>query len=394
MTFDTIQQNSIEELFACRDRQGETPLHSVMVDGQELEITPVFQCYWEFAAKRQQIFRDRIHDRKFNESNDRILAHYKFTNAYRASDRVSQYLIRDVIYKDNIPHDIENTFFRIILFKIFNNIQTWEALESEFGNIELTNFTLHKFDDFLTDRLKRGIRNYSAAYVMPSAGSTFRQTYKHSNHLHLLNWMLEKSYPSKLHNANTMKDGFQLFLAAPSIGHFLAYQYVTDINYSEITDFSEREFVVAGPGALDGISKCFGDTKGVSPSSIIRYMTESQYRYFSKIKPTFRDLWGRNLQFIDCQNLFCEISKYARVAFPEIRGVSNRFRIKQKFKPKGRLALPMYPISWNLNDKIEAEFSAEHSTNFKEKAYVQLDQCHPEGCRETPQKILPYLEQT
>ena len=45
----------------------------------------------------------------------------------------------------------------------------------------------------------------------------------------------------------------------------------------------------------------------------------------------FRSLWGRRLQLIDCQNLFCEVDKYARVRHPEVVGVSGRTRIKQKY---------------------------------------------------------------
>ena len=55
-----------------------------------------------------------------------LLDRHKFTNAYRASDRVSQYLIRFVIYQgDQTPEEI---FFRTILFKLFNKIETWELL--------------------------------------------------------------------------------------------------------------------------------------------------------------------------------------------------------------------------------------------------------------------------
>ena len=46
-----------------------------------------------------------------------ILARFKFTNAYRASDRVSQYLIRNVIYEGS--QSSEEVFFRTLLFKIF-----------------------------------------------------------------------------------------------------------------------------------------------------------------------------------------------------------------------------------------------------------------------------------
>jgi len=44
----------------------------------------------------------------------------------------------------------------------------------------------------------------------------------------------------------------------PAIGGFLAYQYFIDLNYTPVLMFDEMEFVVPGPGAQDGIRKCFG----------------------------------------------------------------------------------------------------------------------------------------
>src|SRR4051794_38528416 len=117
------------------------------------------------------------------------------------------------------------------------------------------------------------------------------------------------------------------------------------------------EFVVAGPGALDGISKCFSDTAGLNAPEIIRFMTERQDAEFARLGLHFASLWGRPLQLIDCQNVFCEISKYARVAFPDFAGVSGRTRIKQKFQSNGALPSPWYPPKWDINSRIaEASF--------------------------------------
>ena len=52
-------------------------------------------------------------------------------------------------------------------------------------------------------------------------------------------------------------------------------------------------------------------------------VTERQEDEFERLGLRFRDLWGRRLQLIDCQNLFCEVSKYARVKHPEIMGLSK-----------------------------------------------------------------------
>ena len=324
----------------------------VEIAGQQLHLTEVFDAYWRFAAERQRIFFNRVFHRPVSLTTDPILSQYKFTNAYRASDRVSQYLIKHVIYRDDLPASDEEVFFRIILFKLFNKIETWELLEHTIGDLVLSNFDYGAYDHALSQAMRKGIRIYSAAYIIPSCGNVFGHELKHQNHLKLIDWMLEQDFPKKIASSNSMEGAYETMLGAPSIGSFLAYQFITDINYSEITSFCEDTFVVPGPGALDGVSKCFKSDDKLDPEACIKYMYEHQDQWFSILGEEFQSLWDRKLQLIDCQNLFCEISKYARVAFPAIAGVSGRTRIKQKFSHQRPLPPPWYPPKWGLNDKI------------------------------------------
>ncbi len=73
-----------------------------------------------------------------------------------------------------------------------------------------------------------------------------------------------------------MKRVYELLLSLPSIGPFTAYQYAVDLNYSTISDFSENEFVQPGPGALNGLAKCFSSLGDYSPADAIRWVTERQ----------------------------------------------------------------------------------------------------------------------
>src|SRR5262245_57315637 len=77
-----------------------------------LRRTEVYDTYWRFAAERQQIFFKRLERHPPPWTEDEFLRTYKFTNAYRASDRVSQYLIRNVIYRDDLPLARDEVFFR------------------------------------------------------------------------------------------------------------------------------------------------------------------------------------------------------------------------------------------------------------------------------------------
>ncbi len=320
-------------------------------------ITPLkpsiaYDTYWRFAAERQAIFLRRLQNLQPPWTDDRILREYKFTNAYRASDRVSQYLIRQVIYDAQLPGTINEVFFRIMLFKFFNKIETWEALQHSVGPITLENYNTESYDRVLTRLREKGQPIYSAAYIMPSAALVSGS--KHYNHLLLLERMIANSLPERLRDCGSMQKAFELLKEYQGIGDFLAYQYVTDINYSEITSFTENEFVVPGPGALDGIRKCFVDRGGLNEPETIKFMADRQEQEFDRLGIDFSSLWGRRLQLIDCQNLFCEVDKYSRVRHPEVAGLSGRLRIKQRLSAKQNLPSPWYPPKWGLNEKIAA----------------------------------------
>src|SRR3546814_2022896 len=62
-------------------------------------------------------------------TDDPILRTYRFTNSFRAADRVSQYPIREIQYDSARSPDPAEVIFRTLLFKIFNKVETWELLE-------------------------------------------------------------------------------------------------------------------------------------------------------------------------------------------------------------------------------------------------------------------------
>jgi NTP pyrophosphatase (non-canonical NTP hydrolase) len=317
----------------------------------------VYDTYWRFAAERQQVFFRRLEGKELPWTSDPIIREYKFTNAYRASDRASQYLIRHVIYRDDLPGEPEEVVFRTLLFKVFNRIDTWELLEESVGRVTYADYSFKRYDQILTRAMGRGKKIYSAAYIMPSGGSLGHDR-KHRNHLALIERMMADDLPSQLGEATSMQKAFDLLRAYPTIGDFLAYQYVTDLNYSTVTDFTETEFVVPGPGAVDGIRKCFKDTAGMPDAEVIKFMADRQEVEFERLGIDFRTLWGRRLQLIDCQNLFCEVDKYARVQHPDIGGVSGRTRIKQKFRPSHDPIRYWYPPKWGINDAVTVSLEA------------------------------------
>jgi hypothetical protein len=329
--------------------------------GRALKVTEVFETYWRFAALRQSLFIRRLGGSLPPWTEDRVLSSFRFTNVYRAADRVSQYLIRNVLYQgEQTPDEI---FFRALLFKFFNRIETWERLEAQAGPITWKGFDFDRYATVLDAIAEHQVPIYSAAYIMPSP--RFGYGRKHRNHLRLLEHMMRDSAPFRVERARSLREVFEILRSYPSLGNFLAFQFAIDLNYSAMLDFSEMEFVVAGPGATSGVRKCFADSAGFDDADIIRAVTEMADHEFERLGLSFSTLWGRPLQLIDCQNLFCEVDKYARVVHPEFGGSAGRIRIKQRFTPKPKPLPQWYPPKWGLT--ISETWTRE-----------QLETCSPE----------------
>jgi hypothetical protein len=314
----------------------------------------VYDTYWRFACERQEIYFRKIDGSPSPWTEDTILGAYRFTNAYRAADRVSQYLIRRVIYSKGECVDPDEILFRVLLFKFFNRIETWELLEHELCSVRWSAFSFKEYDRILTRAIDSGKRIYSAAYIMPVCNA-YADGRKHRSHLRLIEKMVRDGMAQRLTVANQMADVFNILRTYPMLGDFLAFQFTIDLNYSALTDFSEGEFVLPGPGARDGLRKVFVDPGGYTDADLVRYVADRQEEEFARCGLRFRSLWGRRLQLIDCQNLFCEVDKYARIRHPNVLGLSGRMRIKQKYNSNGSSPAPWFPPNWKLNEKIRRD---------------------------------------
>jgi hypothetical protein len=160
----------------------------------------------------------------------------------------------------------------------------------------------------------------------------------------------------KLQEATTMREAFEVLAGYESIGPFLAFQFLTDLNYSTHLGFSETEYVVAGPGALRGLRKCIADPGDYDASDVIRWVMDQQTTAFEQRGLHWWDLWGRPLQLIDIQNLFCEVDKYMRAAHPEFSSLAPGTRIKQRYAPASVPLTAWFPPKWQVNEHIPARY--------------------------------------
>jgi hypothetical protein len=320
---------------------------------QKIAVKPsvrkgVYELYWRFAAGRQSAFWARQRGQPQPWTDDPILQRFKFCNVYRATDRVSQYLIRDVIYNgDNVPPD--DLAFQIVAFRTFSNIETWQGLRAHIGHAPtLADLKSGAFLRALEAVKQQNGGLYTGAFIL-CANKAYGFDAKHRNHNALWEDMFVRHDAARrIRGANSLEQVVKFLQSFPLMGPFMAYQTAIDLNYSELINFSENDYTQAGPGALRGIAKCFEDVGTYSASDIIMMMTETQEREFERLGLDFQPLTAgitqRWLHAIDCQGLFCETDKYCREAAPHL--LSARTRIKSKFTPQREVPPLFLPPKW------------------------------------------------
>src|SRR5262249_545655 len=152
----------------------------IKVGGMILRPTVVFDTYWNVGFELQSVFMRRVRGAEPPWTSNPIVQTSKFTRPYRATDRTSQYVIKEVLYKG--AQSAEEIFFRALLFKLFNKVETWEKLSEKLGHTpSWKTFDYERYASAL-DAIKAKGPIYSAAYIIgnPEMGAG---SCKHRNHL-------------------------------------------------------------------------------------------------------------------------------------------------------------------------------------------------------------------
>lgn len=297
-----------------------------------------------------KIFWNKYYKKTNNIIEDEILKTYKFTNVYRVCDRISQYLVKNVIYSENRKEFSEiDMLLRIIVFKVFNKIETWEYLEDTVGPISINNFDIEKTDNALME-LKKNKPIFNNAYMMTGSHSKYNHLkYKHQKWLMMIKEeLINQKVIYKILKAKSLLEVYSLLRNCSFLGDFLAYQYSIDLNYSPLINFDENSFVRAGIGAIRGIKKCFNSLDYETYEDAIKFTHDNFENFQKKFGFTeFQNLFGRSPTLIDVQNCFCETDKYLRARVPELQ-VDN-VRIKQKYKESEKPIEFFFPPKWEIS---------------------------------------------
>jgi hypothetical protein len=225
-----------------------------------LQPTIGFDKLWRWVKERHAIYTARQEGKPSPWTSDSVVSQYKFANIYRELDRESQACIR-IANSGASLENFEEQFFRTILFKTFNLDSTWRLLtvglneEPRLGNFELNRYC----------QILPGEGIYSNAYygAFPCTDKEWadvglaREKTAKKFHLRVVQMMIEHGTPAKAFAAKSLDDIAALLQEFPRIGDFKAGQFALDLNYGPPLRLPVGNFVIAGPGARNGINNCF-----------------------------------------------------------------------------------------------------------------------------------------
>ncbi|KAG8218724.1 hypothetical protein J3R82DRAFT_4393 [Butyriboletus roseoflavus] len=321
----------------------------------EYEPTPVFDTFWRLAAERHAIDGKRRAGHPPPWTTDPILANYKFCNTFRVLDRVSQYIVTEVIEKG--PQRREEVTFRILLFSTYTSIRTYETLRENIQPFTWKAYKRANYERVLRDLYNRGVSIYTGAYQKPAPELGFAENFM--NHLGFLEVLMQE-LPAQLRDAKYMADVFEYLRTFKSMGDFTAYQLILNLSYSDVVHFSEYDFVVIGVGSRRGLQRCFRETVPRSVEvEMVRWMLITQYEHFQRLGIEFKGLGPKCLPMMLCdiEHTLCELDKY-------IRKCTNK-SMGRAFGPSGNLGKPRLPKAWShksrgvLRIKSQEEAEAE-----------------------------------
>lgn len=245
-------------------------------------------------------------------TDDEILKSYRFTNVLRIQDKVSQWLLHNW-YQPYFGHP--NMSLAATLARQLNNIDSMGAVG--FPAI----WQPKKIQEILEERQTRGLKNYSAAYMITGRfGCKDREpeTKAYQTVFRVCDPIAKN--PPKI-NAISMQLTHRELLEYQGFSSFIAGQVVADLRWGVKGAWRDRlNWAPMGPGSMRGLNQLLGrdkDTKIDQPQFLREFL-----ELFSKV----REISGLpKMEAIDFQNCLCEVDKY-------IRALNGEGTPKQKYE--------------------------------------------------------------
>lgn len=263
-----------------------------------------------FMCERQRIWeRKEVEEQPPPWTDDPVLQKYHFCNVYRRLDAGTQYLLENIVGQG----DDADVFFNIIFYR-FLNLPTSYEVAGGFTPVE-------EFDpEYVVEELtvqSQDFTVFSPAYrISPTRFADSDSKLENIFYGIFRDDILENfpEYYQGVMQSESLEIAHRVLTQIRGVGDFLGYELVTDMNY-DLLDFSENDFVNAGPGAQRGIELIWGTDFDESYEAKIRYLVQFQHTLFHHfdLKFPYWEEKGDELTCRDFEHSLCEYHKFWRV---------------------------------------------------------------------------------
>jgi hypothetical protein len=282
----------------------------------------LLDLYWRMIAERQLMYVRRVHlDMPRPWTNDPVLNSEFITNMYRELDPGTAYLINDILGLKSK----DDRVFNVLMYRLMGSqSRTHAAIAAAHGgSVTVKNFALAKFMAAVEPIEKGSVFGDAyrvAGYEQYGGGSK-------AENIAIMFTELQQNMSTVMEAiaaATTAREGYDAILAIPGFGEFLSHQVMVDLLYKNasgeaILPFGEDQWVVAGPGARNGIWALL--KPGIKPRSmmiVMEWLRDQQQEEFAKLEKPFPYLANDDgspklLSLCNIQSTLCEFFKYVRL---------------------------------------------------------------------------------
>lgn len=309
--------------------------------------------FFRFVAERQHAWYRRVvlaEDPPWTD--DEILRRHRFTNVYRALDPGTQYVIGQVLEREEPRPD---RLFNVLLYRLVGRVAT----HAHVGFQRLEAFDVAEFETALEARRDElGEPVFTGAYLV-SGYSGMGGSDKVENVARLFGEVRDRheDFYAEVEAATAPEAAYSAIRSLPGFGNFLAYQVLVDLLYplpahgrESFLPFSPNEWAAAGPGAKRGLDALTTEGADYTELDAMRWLWRNLEEEFDRLGLGFawlRDGEGERvrLSLADVQNCCCEFHKYEKVRTGEGRTRRRFGREDRRSIQALRAVYDEYPIS-------------------------------------------------
>ena len=276
----------------------------------------------EWAVKREALRKNKEAGKpRFQWTDDPILQKYRFCNVRRFDDRVSRWLIKNVLLEEHIERNLDE----FILFAALCRWVNWpptiqELMTADLGLGTNSGLDLERAGAAVDYRKGLGCKAWTGAYMVraPRKGST-----KGKGHFIAVDVVKNGLGPAlpaikEALKTNSCYETFKAIRASFNHGDFMAGQIVADLGYTSLLRNATDTYTWApqGPGSVRGLNRLLG-----LPLKR-RWLDDDFCGILRGLRKDLIEALGpeyESLTLHDVQNCLCETDKYLRVKAGEGR---------------------------------------------------------------------------